>query len=88
MPITEAYNPETLTMNYPELLKESEKVFESLKVTYNLIVHYVYKNNRLLHSFTCMFIFYRPLQIRLKNWKKKQGNNQVSKLGFFIELDG
>ena len=32
MPITEAYNPATLTMNYHELLKESEKVFESLKV--------------------------------------------------------
>ena len=30
MPITEAYNPEMLSMNYPELLKESEKVFESL----------------------------------------------------------
>lgn len=33
MPITEVYNPATLTMNYHELLKESEKVFESLKVT-------------------------------------------------------
>lgn len=36
IPITEAYNPETLTMNYLELLKESEKVFESLKVSCNL----------------------------------------------------
>jgi len=32
MPITEAYNPTTLTMNYHDLLIESEKVFESLKV--------------------------------------------------------
>ena len=43
MPITEAYNPATLTMNYHDLLKESEKVFESLKyvTSCNCTVFYV-----------------------------------------------
>ena len=31
-PISEMYNPATLKMNYTELLKESEKAFDKLKV--------------------------------------------------------
>ena len=31
-PITELYDPTALTMSYPVLLKESEKVFDSVKV--------------------------------------------------------
>jgi len=31
-PISEMYNPATLSMNYTELLKESEKAFDKLKV--------------------------------------------------------
>ena len=32
MPITELYNPAALDLEFPELLKECEKVFDSIKV--------------------------------------------------------
>ena len=32
LPITELYNPAALDMEYPDLLKECEKVFDTIKV--------------------------------------------------------
>jgi len=38
LPITELYNPAALDMEYPDLLKECEKVFDTIKViTHNCI---------------------------------------------------
>lgn len=40
LPITELYNPTALDMEYPDLLKECEKVFDSIKVsTHNAIIN-------------------------------------------------
>ena len=91
MPITEAYNPEMLSMNYPELLKESEKVFGKfisniqffstsyLCMCIKITSYYIHSQ---------VYLFLKATSDQVKNWKKKQGNNQVSKLGLFIELDG
>ena len=72
----ELYNPSTLTLKYPKLMEECEKVFNSYKVYAN-----VRDTNSLIIEFT------RYLLNKSENWKQIQGISLIAVYGFCIEWD-